>query len=62
MKINTPRNPGYALSHNGGVKNVGVQVVNSNIVETRKFVDKFNGVKKNIEDLFHTNKSCIFLF
>ena len=51
-KINTSSTLGYALLHNGGVKNVGVQVVNSNIVETRKVEDKFNAVTKIMKTYF----------
>ena len=51
-KINTPSTLGYALSHNGGVRNVGVQVVNSNIVETKKIEDKFNAVTKILKTYF----------
>ena len=46
IKINTPSALGYALSHNGGIKNVGEQVINCNMAETRQIEEKFEHVTK----------------
>ena len=51
-KINTPGTLGYALSHNGGVKNVGVQVVNTNNAVTRNIEEKFVAVTKVLKTYF----------
>ena len=52
IKINTPSALGYALSHNGGIRNVGVQVVNCNVVETRQFEEKFEHMTKVLKSYF----------
>jgi len=52
IKINTPGALGYALSHNGGIKNVGVQVVNCNMAETRQIEQKFEHVTKVLKSYF----------
>ena len=51
-KINTPGTLGYALSHNGGVKNVGVQVVNTNNAVTKRIEQKFEAVTKVLKTYF----------
>ena len=52
IKINTPSALGYALSHNGGIRNVGVQVVNCNVAETRQIEEKFEHVTKVLKSYF----------
>ena len=51
-KINTPRILGYALSHNGGVKNFGIQVVNTNNAVTKNIEENFEAVTKVLKTYF----------
>ncbi len=51
-KINTSGTLGYALYHSGGVKNVGVQVVNTNNAVTKNIEEKFETVTKVLKTYF----------
>ena len=52
VKINTPSALGFALAHNGGVRNVGVQVVNTNVEHTNKIEKSFLEVTKRLKTYF----------
>ena len=52
VKINTPSALGFALAHNGGVQNVSVQVVNTNVEQTSKIEKSFLDVTKQLKTYF----------
>ena len=52
LKINTPTALGFALSFNGGLKNVAVQVVNMDNVRTMLIEKEFEGVCMELKTYF----------